>query len=110
MTLFVCIGITLFVAYKAQAIVKRNNLDAKHQRNVLISAVLVTLFLITSITLPYPESLYWFLFTGTISTTFILSNNVVKKEIKRFRALPKKDLILNVLFYCSLIVLFKLNY
>lgn len=110
MTLYVCIGIILFVAYKAQAIVKRNNLNAKQQRNVLISAVLVTLFLITSITLPYPESLYWFLFIGTISTTLILSNNVVKKECNRFKNLPRKDLVLNVLFYCSLIILFNLNY
>ncbi len=97
-------AIITLITSKIRTIVLRNNLDAKNEKRILITGVLVVLFLITSATLPYPESLYWFLGLGVVFTSIILSYSVVKIELKRFLALKTKDKVVNVLFYSLLIV------
>lgn len=93
-----------FIASKTRTIILRNNLDAKKAKRILIAGVLIALFLITSATLPYPESLYWFIVLGIVLTSIILSFDVLKIEVKRFISLSTKDKIVNVLFYSLLFV------
>ena len=97
-------AIISLILSKTRAIVLRNNLDAKNEKRVLITGVLLIIFLITNVTLPYPQSLYWFIGLGVVSIGVILSFNVLKREVKRFLSLNTKDKIVNVLFYSLLIV------
>lgn len=99
---FLSLVIALIIG-KIRAVVLRNNLDAKNEKRVLITGVLLILFLITNVTLPYPQSLYWFIGLGVIFSGLILSFNTLKKEISRFSNLNAKDKIINVLFYSLLI-------
>jgi hypothetical protein len=101
--IFLTVIIT-FIASKTRTIVLRNNLDSTNEKRVLITSVLIILFLITNVTLPYPESLYWFMGLGVAFTGLILSYNVLKTEFKRFFTLNIKGKTLNVLFYSLLIV------
>jgi amino acid transporter len=100
---FLTVIIALIVS-KTRAIVLRNNLDDLSEKRLLITGGLLILFLITNVTLPYPESLYWFIGLGIVFTGIILSFNVLKKEYKRFLSLSTKSKIVNVLFYSLLIV------
>ncbi|WP_370012491.1 hypothetical protein [Winogradskyella sp.] len=100
---FLTVIIALIVS-KTRAIVLRNNLDDISEKRLLITGGLLILFLITNVTLPYPESLYWFIGLGIVFTGIILSFNVLKKEYKRFLSLSTKSKIVNVLFYSLLIV------
>ena len=100
---FLTVIIALIVS-KTRAIVLRNNLDDLSEKRLLITGGLLILFLITNVTLPYPESLYWFIGLGIVFTGIILSFNVLKKEYKRFLSLSTKSKIVNVLFYSLLII------
>lgn len=82
----------------------RNKLNAKNERQLFISSLLVILFLITNATLPYPDSLYWFVALGVLGVSLILSFSVLKKEFNRFKSLRIKDKLTNILFYTLLIV------
>ena len=105
---FTLIFLTLiitFIVFKTRNIVLRNNLNSNNEKRVLITSVLIVLFLITNVTLPYPESLYWFIGLGVVATAFILSFPILKKEMKRFVALNTKNKIVNILFYSLLVVI-----
>ena len=71
---FLSLVIALIIG-KIRAIVLRNNLDTRNEKRVLITGVLLILFLITNVTLPYPQSLYWFIGSGVIFSGLILSFN-----------------------------------
>ena len=109
-TLIVCLSLIVFAAYKVKEVVDRNNLKEKGQKHLIISSILLVLFFITNLTLPYPESLYWFLLIGTVIAISILSSDVIKSEYQRFKSLDKKKRILNLLFYSSLLVLININF
>lgn len=97
-------AIVALIVSKTRTIILRNNLDSKNEKRVLITGSLIVLFLITNATLPYPQSLYWFIALGVVSTSSILSFNVIKREFKRFMALETKDRVVNILFYSLLII------
>lgn len=103
-TVFLATIIALIIA-KTRDIVLRNNLDAKKEKRLFIASILLILFLVTNATLPYPESLYWFIGLGIVSAVSILSYSVLKKEIKRFMALKTKEKVQNILFYSLLVVI-----
>lgn len=100
---FLSLIITL-IAVKTRTVILRNHLNASHEKRVLIASTLLVLFLVTNATLPYPESLYWFLGLGVIITSIALSYKVIKREFKRFMALSFKRKTINTLFYSLLIV------
>jgi hypothetical protein len=102
-TVFLTSIIALIVS-KTRDIVLRNNLNPKREKRLLIGSFLLILFLVTSSTLPYPESLYWFIGIGILFTCLVLSFSVIKREFKRFLSLKTSEKIINVLFY-SLIVI-----
>jgi hypothetical protein len=102
-TVFLVAIIALIIA-KTRDIVLRNNLDAKKEKRLIIANILFILFLVTNATLPYPDSLYWFIGLGIVISTAILSYDVIKKEFKRFMALETKDKLQNILFYSLLVV------
>jgi hypothetical protein len=77
----------------------RNNLSDKSESRLLIAGGLVVLFLITNATLPYPQSLYWFLFLGVLLVGSVLCLDILKKEALRFKNLKTKEVVVNVLFY-----------
>jgi hypothetical protein len=83
----------------------RNNLNAKSENRLLIAGGLVSLFLITNATLPYPQSLYWFMFLGVLLIGSVLCIDILKKEVLRFKNLKAKNRIINVLFYSFFIVI-----
>ncbi|WP_111682463.1 hypothetical protein [Winogradskyella tangerina] len=97
-------AIIALIISKTTSIVKRNNLSASSEKRVLIAGVLLTLFLLTNVTLPYPESLYWFIGLSVVFVSFILTFSVLKQELKRFLNLKLQDKIVNVLFYSLLLV------
>ncbi|MDP5082583.1 MAG: hypothetical protein NWP87_08010 [Winogradskyella sp.] len=103
-TVVFLITVTSLIFFKLRAISLRNNLSDKGENRLLIAGVLVVLFLVTNATLPYPQSLYWFLFIGVLFIASILCFDIVKKEAVRFKKLKTKDLIVNVLFYSLFIV------
>lgn len=83
---------------------KRNKLNSGAEKRLLSAGGLLILFYITHITLPYPQSLYWFIFLGVILLGSILCFNIIKVEIKRFKTLGFKEQIKNVLFYSLFIM------
>lgn len=96
--------ITTLIAYKVRAIIKRNNLETKSEKRVLVISILLVLFIITNITLPYPQSLYWFIGLGLVICSIILSFDVIKIELRRFKSLSPKTKVTNVLYYSLAIV------
>lgn len=84
----------------------RNDLSKFEEIKLYFSYSLFVLFLITSYALPYPQSLYWFIFLSVILTGGLLSSKLVRQEIKRQLGLPRKELITNVLFYSLMMVTF----
>ncbi|WP_426431708.1 hypothetical protein ACPX19_04325 [Winogradskyella sp. HB-48] len=102
-TVFLAAIIALIIR-KTRDIVLRNNLDSKKEKHFVIASTLLILFLVTNATLPYPESLYWFIGMGIVSAISILSYSVIKKEFKRFIALNTKEKVQNILFYSLLVV------
>ncbi len=103
-TIVFLIIITALIIIKLKAISLRNNLNSSSENRLLIPASLIIIFLATNLTLPYPQSLYWFIALGIIAVGIILSFDVVKKEYRRFTALKKRERIINVLFYGLLFV------
>lgn len=103
-TVLFLIAIITFIFSKTNTILLRNKLDTNNKKRILIASFLVVLFLITSVTLPYPESLYWFIGLGVVFVSLMLSFNVLKSEFKRFLSLNAKNKIVNVLFYSLLIL------
>ncbi|WP_422106886.1 hypothetical protein [Winogradskyella sp.] len=103
-TLVFLTAVIALIVSKTKTIVLRNNLNPSNEKRVLIAGVLLVIFLITNATLPYPESLYWFIGLGVVFVSTVLTFNVLKKEMKRFLSLDAKDKIVNVLFYSLLII------
>jgi 4-hydroxybenzoate polyprenyltransferase len=81
------------------AVARRHNLTGNGEKRLLISGGLVILFLITNATLPYPQSLYWFIFLSVLLTSILLCRDILKIETSRFKNLKVKDRIMNVVFY-----------
>ncbi|WP_296311866.1 hypothetical protein [Winogradskyella sp. UBA3174] len=98
-TIIFIIIITTLIIFKVRDISQRNDLNIKEEKRLLITGGLFILFFITNITLPYPQSLYWFIFLGIVIIASVLSFNVIKKELKRFKLLKTKDVLLNLCFY-----------
>ena len=96
--------ISSLIFLKLRDISLRNNLTVNSEKRLLISGSLVILFLITNATLPYPQSLYWFIFIGVMLIGSILCLDILKREALRFKNLKTKDLIMNVLFYSLFII------
>ncbi len=96
--------ISSLIFLKLRDISVRNNLTVNSEKRLLISGSLVILFLITNATLPYPQSLYWFIFIGVMLIGSILCLDILKREALRFKNLKTKDLIMNVLFYSLFII------
>ena len=96
--------ISSLIFLKLRDISVRNNLTVNSEKRLLISGSLVILFLITNATLPYPQSLYWFIFLGVMLIGSILCLDILKREALRFKNLKTKDLIMNVLFYSLFII------
>lgn len=99
-----CIIVSAIIISKARDIIRRNALDLKNRRGLVTTSGLAILFLITNLTMPYPQSLYWFILLGIMFTGSILSFKILKKEYSRFRRLQPKAVCINVLFYSLLIV------
>ncbi len=99
-----CILISTIIISKVRDIIRRNALDIRNQRGLLITSGLAILFLITNLTMPYPQSLYWFIMLGIIFTGSILSFKIMKKEYGRLRHMQPKAICVNVLFYTLLFV------
>lgn len=95
--------LSAFILNKTRIISLRNNLDTKSDKRLIISSVLIIIFLITNITLPYPKSLYWFISLSVIFTVSVLSFDIIRSEYKRFKTLKLKDKVVNVLFYSLLV-------
>ncbi|MBO3117986.1 hypothetical protein J4050_14610 [Winogradskyella sp. DF17] len=95
--------ITTFILFKIKTISERQQLNSKVEKRLFISGILLVLFIITNATLPYPESLYWFIVLGVLTVIGVLSFDVVKKELHRFKLLSLKDRVTNVAFYGLLI-------
>ena len=104
-TIIFLTAIIALIVSKTKAVVLRNKLNPSSEKRVLIAGFLVILFLITNVTLPYPESLYWFIGLSVVFVSVILTFSVLKKEMKRFLALTTKDKIVNTLFYSLLVVI-----
>lgn len=94
--------LSTFILNKTRSISIRNNLNAKSEKRLVISSVLIIIFLITNLTLPYPKSLYWFIGLGVIFTVSVLSFDILGSEYKRFKTLEFKDKVVNFLFYSLL--------
>ena len=103
-TIIVLSIICTLIIVKLKDITLRNKLNDKDEKRLLIAGSLLILFFVTKVTLPYPESLYWFLFLSVIGIGSILCIDILKIEFKRFRKLKTKDMILNIAFYCLFIV------
>lgn len=95
--------ITALILIKIKTLSIRHKLNANSEQRLLISGILLILFLITNATLPYPESLYWFIVLGVLAVTSILSFEVVKKEFTRFKLLSLKERVINITFYSLLV-------
>ena len=105
---FTIVFLTALIALiisKTRTIVLRNRLNSTNEKRVTIAGVLLVLFLITNITLPYPESLYWFIGLGVVFTSIILNLGVIKKETRRFLALNTKEKVINILFYSLVLIM-----
>ena len=105
LTFIFLVLISSLIFLKLRDVSRRNNLNVKSENRLLFSGGLVSLFVITNATLPYPQSLYWFLFLGVLLLGVVLCLNTVKKEVLRFKSLRTKDRVMNVLFYSLFIVL-----
>lgn len=103
-TIVFLVIISSLIFIKLRDVSLRNNLNVYNKNRLLIAGGLVSLFLITNATLPYPQSLYWFLFLGVLLLGVLLCLNTVKKEVLRFKRLKTKDMVLNVVFYSLFIV------
>jgi hypothetical protein len=104
-TIVFLIIISSLIFLKLRDVSLRNNLTANSEKRLLISGSLVILFFITNATLPYPQSLYWFIFVGVMLIGFALCLHILKKETIRFKNLKTKDMIMNVLFYSLFIII-----
>jgi len=104
-TIVFLIIISSLIFLKLRDISLRNSLTVNSEKRLLISGSLVILFLITNATLPYPQSLYWFIFLGVMLIGFVLCLDILKKESLRFKNLKTKDMIMNVLFYSLFIII-----
>jgi hypothetical protein len=100
---FLTVIIALIVS-KAKTIALRNNLNTKNENRLIITCGLIILFIITNATLPYPQSLYWFIALGVVFVGSILSFEIIKYEYKRFKTLKMRHKAQNVLFYSLLVI------
>ena len=90
---------------KLRDISLRNDLTVNSEKRLLISGILVVLFLVTSATFPYPQSIYWFLCLSVLLIGSLLCLDILKKEVVRFKNLKTKEMIMNILFYSLFIVI-----
>lgn len=102
LSIIILIIFSAFILFKTRNISLRNNLSAKSEKRLVMSSILIILFLITNVTLPYPKSIYWFIALSVIFVVSFLSFDIIKAEFIRFKALKAKDKIVNVLFYTLL--------
>jgi hypothetical protein len=102
-TIAFLISITAFILFKIKTISKRQNLKPNLEQRLVVSGILLIIFIVTHATLPYPESLYWFIVLGILAVISILSFEVIKKELQRFNRLSLKDRATNVVFYSLLV-------
>jgi hypothetical protein len=103
-TIIFLVIISSLIFLKLRDVSLRNNLNIKSEKRLLISGGLIILFLITNATLPYPQSLYWFLSLGIALIVGILCFGILKREFIRFKNLKTKDRLVNLLFYSLFIV------
>ncbi len=103
-TIIFLVIISTLIFSKLRDISLRNNLNDKSEKRLIITGGLIVLFLVTNITLPYPQSLYWFLFLGVVLVSAVICSDIIKKELVRFKNLKTKDMIVNVVFYSLFIV------
>jgi len=108
LTLLFLIFVSLLILFKTKEVIRRNNLSEKKEKLLLTIISLIVILMVTNITLPYPQSLYWFLSIGLITSISIFFSSVIKHEYKRFSNLTLKDRILDGLFYCLLIITFNI--
>ena len=96
--------IVMLITIKLKDISLRHKLSASKERRLLLSGGLVILFLLSSVFLPFPESLYWFIVLGLSFTVILISLDIIKLELKRQRTLPIQERVTNLLFYSLFIV------
>ncbi|MEN8885203.1 MAG: hypothetical protein ABF246_02320 [Winogradskyella sp.] len=108
LTLIFITAISVLIVFKLRDISLRNKLSLNEEKRLVIAGGLFILFFVTNITLPYPQSLYWFIFTGIALVSFVLSFGILKKEIKRLKTLKTKDVIINVAVYSLFFVVIHL--
>lgn len=104
-TIVFLVIISSLIFLKLGDVAKRNNLTGNGEKRLLFSGGLVVLFLITNVTLPYPQSLYWFIFLSVLLTSILLCFDILKIETLRFKNLKVKDRIMNALFYSLFVVI-----
>ena len=102
-TLFL-IFISTFILFKTTIIAKRNELNEKKEKGIFIIASLIIALIITGVILPYPQWLYWSVFSVLTTIGIVFLSDVVKQEYYRFAKMSFKDQIQNILFYNLLIV------
>ncbi|WP_296383905.1 hypothetical protein [Winogradskyella sp.] len=107
-TIVFIVIISSLIFFKLRDVSLRNNLNVKDEKRLLIAGGLVVLFLITNMTLPYPQSLYWFIFLGVILIGSVICSDIIKKELIRFKNLKTKDMVVNILFYSLFITVIHL--
>ncbi|WP_115460920.1 hypothetical protein [Winogradskyella aurantiaca] len=96
--------IVAFITIKLKDISLRQKLNQNKERRLLLSGGLVVLFLLSSVTFPFPQSLYWFIVLGILFLVVLISSDIIKLEWKRQLALPFNKRVINVLFYSLLFV------
>ncbi len=97
---FVCAAILI---YKFAVCMNRNPLSQLDKIKFGFSAGLIVAFIVITKILPFPESLYWFVFITILALSVLLSLKVVRLELKRFWTLSRKDRVINILYYPLLI-------
>jgi len=96
--------IVAFITIKLKDISVRQQLNQNKERRLILSGGLVVLFLLSSLTFPFPQSLYWFIVLGILFLVVLISSDIVKLEWRRQLSLPFKERIINLSFYSLLFV------
>jgi hypothetical protein len=100
--------IVAFLTVKLKDISLRHQLNESKERRLLLSGGLVILFLMASLLIPFPQSLYWFIVLGIVFTVVLVAFDIIKLEWQRLLRLKPKDRVINILFYSLLAVVVNL--
>ena len=103
-TIFLTAVVIALIFIKMRDIAKRNNLKPNAEKRLVTAGILLILFLVTNVTLPYPQSLYWFIFSSITVIGIVLCKDIARKEYTRFKNLSRKKMIMNVVFYSLFVV------